>query len=147
MIQAIQYQQVGASRGCLDVKLKNQAGGTIKTRLYVVEGERESLLGKDDAIALGMIKVNPQGQEKCELSDRIRCLTEEKLKPKITDGIVSGGQTQAQTDQEMKKIVEENKAVFQGMGRAKFEPIQIQMRPEAVPRAQGRRPIPPQFEE
>ena len=59
-------------------------------KIYVVEGEKVSLLGKEDAIALDIVKLEPQGEPKCHTDKRIRCLTQQELKPKIVDGIVSG---------------------------------------------------------
>ena len=133
--------------GYLDVKLKNQEGGTHRTKIYAVKGEKESLLGKDDAIALGILKLEPRGEAVCSEEDRIRCLTQEELKPLIKKGIVSDDKTQAQIDQDMEQIVAEHQEIFQGMGRAKVDPIHIHMDPTAVPVTQGKRPIPVQFKE
>ena len=47
----------------------------------------------------------------------------------------------------MDKIVRENHKVFEGMGRAKVDPIHIQLKEGAVPITQGKRPIPIQFRE
>ena len=65
----------------------------------------------------------------------------------ITSGIVSGGQTQAQIDATMKQIVEDHRPVFQGMGRAKVPPIHIQVKEDARPITQPKRPIPLQLRE
>ena len=56
--------------------------------------------------------------------------------------MVSGGQTQKEIDAEMAKITAEFAHVFKGMGRAKVEPIDIKLKPEALPVTQGRREIP-----
>ena len=58
---------------------------------------------------------------------------------------VSGGQTQDEIDAEMKKIVNEFQHVFEGMGRAKVDPIDIKMKPGAIPVTQGRQEIPIQY--
>ena len=125
----------------MDVKLTNNRGRTHFTRLYVTKGQQESLLGKEDAIALGLLKDGDYPDEK------VRCITPEHLHDIITDGEVSDGQTQAQIDATMEKILEDNKEVFQGMGRAKVPPIQIQVKEGAIPITQGKRPIPIQLRE
>ena len=58
---------------------------------------------------------------------------------------MSGGQTQEEIDKEMARIVDEYKQVFEGMGRAKVDPIDIKMKPGAVPITQGRCEIPIQY--
>ena len=55
--------------------------------------------------------------------------------------------TQDEIDKVMARIVEENHEVFKGMGRAKVDPIHIQLKEGAVPITQGKRPIPIQFRE
>ena len=45
--------------GYLKVKMRNNRGGTQLTRAYIVEDETDSLLGKEDAIDLGILKINP----------------------------------------------------------------------------------------
>ena len=47
----------------------------------------------------------------------------------------------------MEKIADKHKRVFEGMGRAKVDPIHIQMDPNAIPVYQGKRSIPPQFKD
>ena len=121
--------------------LTNEENKSIKTTVYIVEGEKESLLGKEDAIHPGIIKVNPRG-EKLDKADQVGCITPEILQDPIKEGIVSGGQTQAQIDAKMDQLAEKHASIFQGMGRANTEPIHIEIRDHAIPVAQGRRPIP-----
>ena len=79
--------------------------------------------------------------------EQVRRITPEILANPIQEGIVSGGQTQAQIDATMKEIVEEHSEVFKGMGRAKVPPIHIQLKEGAVPVLEGKRPIPIQLRE
>ena len=129
--------------GSLDVKLTNNNGKTHQTRLYVTKGQHESLLGKEDGMALGLIKLSKDGDYPDE---PVRCITPEVKDDDIT-GIVSGGQTQKEIDQVMDQIVQENQEVFKGMGRAKIDPIHIQLKEDAIPVTQGKRPIPIQLRE
>ena len=130
--------------GSMDVKLTNNHGRTHLTRLYVTKGQQESLLGKEDAIALGLLKLSKDGDYPDE---KVRCITPEHLQDIITEGDVSGGQTQAQIDAVMEEILKDNKEIFTGMGRAKISPIHIQVKEDAIPITQGKRPIPIQLRE
>ena len=132
--------------GCCEAVLTNEEGKTHKTTVYIVEGEQESLLGKEDAQKLGIIKMNRRG-DKPHGTDTLGCITPETLKDPISEGPVSGGQTQAQIDAAMEELATKHADVFHGMGRAKTDPIHIEIRDDAVPIAQGRRQIPHQLKE
>ena len=87
--------------GCCNVKLINEMGKAITTTVYVTEHEKESLLGKEDAIKLGILKISPKGEpedaeeEKArhvidsEEKMRLRCITPEILEEIKTEGVVS----------------------------------------------------------
>ena len=130
--------------------LTNKKDKKVKTTVYIVEGEDESLLGKEDAIKLGIIRIDRDGVAEDKMMEddmKLRCITPEVLKDQIKDGIVSDGQTQDQIDAAMTKIADKHADVFQGMGRADTEPIHIEIDEQAVPVAQGRRQIPHQLRE
>ena len=131
--------------GMCYVKLRNKKGKSVTTRIYVVEGETESLLGRQDAIDLGILRISPDGDEAEDEENRLRCITPEIFKAPITTGVVSGGKDQTEIDADMAAIADRHQAVYEGMGRARVEPIHIQMKEGAVPIAQGKRPIPIQF--
>ena len=134
--------------GCCDVKLRNNKDKVVVTRVYVTKGQHESLLGKDDAIALGILKLDRDGDTpETEAPEAVRCITPEVLKDPIEIGIVLGGQTQPQIDAEMNKIAEEYSDIFEGVGRAKCDPIHTQMKEGAIPVTQPKRQIPLQFKE
>ena len=44
--------------GCCDIKMRNNAEGVHTAKVYIMEGETESLLGKEDVIALGILNMN-----------------------------------------------------------------------------------------
>ena len=48
--------------GFMKVRMRNQVGGLIQKKVYVLEGERESFLGKEDAIARGILQIEPEGR-------------------------------------------------------------------------------------
>ena len=123
--------------GCCEVDLTNEEGKAHRTTVYIVEGEQESLLGKEDAQKLGIIKVNRRG-DKPDKTDTVGCISPEMLKDPIKEGEVSGGQTQAQIDASMEELAAKHEGVFKGMGRAKIDPIHIEILDDAVPVAQGK---------
>ena len=82
--------------GKCKVELKNKQGGIHTTQAYVVKGDTESLLGREDAKALGILNVKPDGTPNAKQDneqDRIRCITPEHREPIDNEGLVSGGQT------------------------------------------------------
>ena len=132
--------------GCCEVRLTNNKGRNIKTKVYIAKEETESLLGKEDAIKLGILKINPDGEgPENDEHEKVRCITPEILKEEIESGVVSGGKTQKEIDKQTEDITSKHAGVFEGMGRANTEPIHIKMKDDVTPIAQGKRPIPHQF--
>lgn len=86
--------------GKWQVCLCNQASKTINITVYVASGQAESLLGKEDAEALGIIKLNPQGDPQVkdiqviktekDKWERVRCIMPTTLE-KPSEKIISGG--------------------------------------------------------
>ena len=66
--------------GCMDVKLINNRGKAVKTRVYVTQGQKGSLLDKDDAITLGIVKIDPDGDKPEDTYyKKVRCITPDHL--------------------------------------------------------------------
>ena len=124
--------------------LQNEEGKKIKTMVYVVRGQNESLLGKKDGEMLGIIKIQKRGDPP---SEDVRRLEIEKKRSKIKEGVVSGGQTQEEIDKDMEVLVDGYPELFQGIGKAKVEPIHIFLKEGAVPQAQKARPVAHQYME
>ena len=104
---------------------------------YIAKEETESLLGKEDAINLGILKINPDGEgPENDEHEKVRCITPEILKEEIESGVVSGGKTQKEIDKQTEDITSKHAGVFEGMGRANTEPIHIKMKDDVTPIAQ-----------
>ena len=116
--------------------LKARSGATLRTMVYVVQGQKQSLLGLKDGQALGIIEINPEGK-----SEVVRQLEAEKKLPAPVEGDVSGGQTQEQVDCGVERIVGRYDSVFAGIGRAKTKPIHIFTKPGVTPVQQKQRPV------
>ena len=79
--------------------------------VYMVKRGTQSLLGLVDGKALGIISVCPEGKE-----ETVRKLSNVKKADPLTEGIVSGGQTQEEIDKKIKAIVARHPKVFEGLG-------------------------------
>ena len=102
----------------------------INTIVYVVKGQKQSLLGLLDGEALGIIKINPDGDQ-C-----VRQLqNHNKLDPPEINSTDESGV------QNIEEIIERYNSVFHGIGRARVEPIHIFTEPNTAPRQQKQRPI------
>ena len=128
-------------RGRTKCQLTAACGAQINTIVYVVAGEEQSLLGLKDGEALGIININSDGQF------TVRQLsTEPKARP-TAEGIVSGSQTQAEIDRNMRKLMEQYDSLFQGLGNATVEPVHIEVDASVKPVQQKQRPIALQYKQ
>ena len=138
-------------QGKAKVTLRAEKGATIESYVYVVYDKWEqSLLGEQDAIHLGIVKLHPQGaaeavspvnpESEAQISRRI---SYPKRSEAPQRGIVSGGETQAEIDANMKKFISQFPALFFAK-TSKFQgpPIKIQVHPNATPMIQPPRHIP-----
>ena len=131
---------IGRSKAFLEAK----AGAKLKTMVYVIRGISECLLGKDDAIKLGIVEFHPEGA-----TEVVRKLSE-TLKKAVPDAgqVVSEGMTQSEIDDKMESIVKDFSGLFEGFGRATgVDPIHIEVDESVKPVQQKRRPIPLKYVE
>ena len=125
--------------GKATVRLRARAGATIKTTVFVNDGKENSLLGKSDAIRLGVVVIDTRGKEQevmTEQCNRIKSNTKTELikeRSKIN---------QKKVDKEMKDLAEEYKDIMTGIGKYKGPPVKIQMAEDIKPVIQPPRRIP-----
>ena len=137
-------------RGRAKVKLQARAGATITTYVFINDSDQDSsLLGKTDAIRLGIIKINlrgdteevdPDGQEDEEVR-RIRMM---RLSEVNKDTRESRSQQRA-TEETMSKLTKEFKDIFEGVGKYEGPEVRIQMHENVTPVIQPARRIPLHF--
>ena len=98
--------------------------------VFVVEGGKESLLGRRDHEALGVIVINPKGYVPLSQQQDVESVTRVEMlqKPAQMDRYVSSGQTQKQIDNKMERLVSKFPEVFSGIGNVKIDPIHIHRR-------------------
>ena len=123
--------------GRAKLTLQAEAGATIETDVYVLDSEtEESLLGEKDAERLGIIQIRARGGSKAVEVRRVKQNRKLEL-----EGTVATQETGDIEDQ-MNRVVEEFKPLFEGIGRYKGPPVQIQVKPDARPVIQPPRRIP-----
>ena len=140
-----QFRPYGTSyhlpiKGKAKVTLTAERGASIETWVYVVDDKREeSLLGENDAVRLGIVKLDLKGSTE-EVVSRI---TYAQKAPNLSKETVSDGQTQGDIDASMQNIINNFPNVFTNRtGKFKGEPIQIQCKPDYTPVIQPSRRIP-----
>ena len=137
-------------RGRAKVKLQAQAGATITTYVFVNDSQEDSsLLGKDDAMRLGIIKMNlrgeaeevhPGGRE--EKVNRIRMTRLSELRKEKVETTDEKRKQKKATDQRMAKLVNEFKDIFEGVGKYEGPEVVIQLKENVKPVIQPARRIP-----
>ena len=130
--------------GKAKVVLKNKAGLKRNAMVYVIQGAKESLLGRLDAEALGILQLSKSG--KGPVGEEVKSLTGVKRSAlaKETE-FVSGAQTQPEIDKAMEQMLSKYPDLFKGIGCAKVSPIHIRLKEGAVPVTQKQRPVPVHF--
>ena len=133
------------------VTMKAANGATVDTEVFIVESQEvDSLLGRDDGIRMGIIKLCPEGEKKAikirkEVERRKNEVAWMKLarKVKMEDREpFSEGRNQAEVDKDMDNILAKYPQLFQGLGRVKNQEVDVQLKAGASPKIQPRRPVP-----
>ena len=120
-------------------RMKAEAGATIRSMVYVIRGIEQPLLGLEDAKRLGIIRMNMRGAS--QQVDTVARLERVVKQPAVKTGVVSGGQTQEEINRVMEKITEKFPDLFKGLGRARVQPVHIEVNPRVKPIQQKRRNI------
>ena len=119
--------------------MQAEAGATIHSNVYVMRGQEQPLLGLLDAQRLGIIQMNMKGAAQKE--DVVARLEKVKKEQTAKLGPVSGGQSQQEIDRKMKSITDKFPSLYTGLGRAKVEPVHIEVDKKVKPIQQKRRNI------
>ena len=121
-VQTIRNHRVPAHHGEEQVQDegRNRSHHPLHGVCYVMRGKEQPLLGLMDAQRLGIIQMNVK-------EDRVARLEMLVKQPAVKTGIVSGGQTQREIDKKMECITDEFPDLFTGLGRAKVEPVLIEV--------------------
>lgn len=113
------------------VKLKAEYGKEHVTYVYIVDSsEVESLLGREDATALGIIKIKPQGEQqqligvnRLKLAERSTPASEQPVPPQVQD------------------ILLQHEDMFHGLGKSKNQVVDIPLVEDAKAHIQAPRPV------
>ena len=138
-------------RGRAKVQLKAQAGATITTYVFINDDNQDaSLLGKADAIRLGIIKMNlrgdaevsdSNGQEEAEVR-RIRMMRLAELGTDTTQTAEEHKRQQKATEGRMNKMLKGYGDIFEGVGKYEGPEVVIQLKDNVTPVIQPARRIP-----
>ena len=124
--------------------LKAKAGAVIETEVYVDEDRSEdSLLGEKDAERLGIVRVKPDGAAREVEIRRIK----QNSKPRLEKVNKTVMRDQRVVDEEMEKVAKEYKEVFEGIGKYKGPPVEIQVEEGVRPVVHPPRMIPLHYQE
>ena len=131
-------------KGRAAVRLRAEAGAMIETEVYVNgDSSEDSLLGEKDAERLGIITLRPEGASR-EIEIR-------RIKQNSKAGLEREDQAvmreQKVVDEEMEKVAKEYKEVFEGIGKYKGPPVEIQVKEGVRPVVQPPRRIPLHYQE
>ena len=135
------------------VTLQATRGASRVTYVYIVQDPQvESLLGREDGTALGILHISPDGAT----ADTKAPSTQEHeetmvhrlhLSPKDTPtDQFSDNRPTATLLADVHTILAKHQHMFQGVGKAKNQVVDIPLRPEARPYIQPPRPIPFHFQ-
>ena len=112
------------------MRLKAKAGAVIETEVYVNKDRSEdSLLGEKDAERLGIVTVKPEGAAREVEIRRIKQNSKAGLE-KVDQTVI---RDQRVVDEEMERVAKEYKEVFEGIGKYKGPPVEIQVKEGARP--------------
>ena len=126
------------------MRLKAKAGAVIETEVYVNKDRSEdSLLGEKDAERLGIVTVKPEGAATEVEIRRIKQNSKAGLEKE--DQVVM--RDQKKVDEGMEKLAKEYKEVFEGIGKYKGPPVEIQVKEGVRPVVQPPRRIPLHYQE
>ena len=121
--------------GRVKCELTAKGGASMQTIIYVVKEAKESLLGLNDGEALGIIKIQPEG----EIVKKLHVLTRSETQ---------GNSNTEGKDEDLEHLIEEYKDIFKGLGRAcKVPPIKIEVDPTVKPIQQKARLVPIHYKE
>ena len=110
--------------------LSNGIGGKISTIVYIVRDSSQSLLGRFDAEDLGIVQINPLGSNTVGVG---------KLRQ---EGAVKEVQKDdARVQEDMDGITKGFSRLFQGIGKAKVDPIHIYIDEKVKPVQQKQRKV------
>ena len=132
------------------VTLQAAKGATHKTYVYIIDDPRvESLLGREDGVSLGILHIEPEGGSPTVNSptpsgaSTVNRLNLTLKEPHPIN--YSEGRQPAQLQAQVQTILNKHSHMFQGVGRAKHQVVDIPLKPDARPNIQPPRPIPFHF--
>ena len=112
------------------VTISAMQGAKHDTYVYIMnDNSVESLLGREDATALGIVNITPQGSKPQQVQ-RLH----------LTNKTITKEEQPITTD--IANLLEQHKDMFSGLGKCQLQKVKIPLKPEATARIQPPRPVP-----
>lgn len=129
--------------GTVDATIVTQSGAMHSTQMYVVEGHlAEPLLGRVDALALGVLNIKKEGRS--GTTEGINVIADDLRAAGIR--LAGGMQTRENMTPEVQKrlddLIERHASLFKGIGLLKGDPVKFEIDTEVPPVGDNFRPIP-----
>ena len=119
--------------------MRAKAGAVMETEVYVNEDRSEdSLLGEEYTERLGIVTVRLEGAASEVEIRRIK----QNSKAGLEKEDQAAMRDQKEVDEGMKRLIKEYKEVFEGIGKYKGPPVEIQIKEGVRPVVQPPRRIP-----
>ena len=147
-------------QGQLQAEMKCKEGATITTTIYVVKGHlAEALLGDEDAKALGILQINPQGANSSRETlvagitsnireNGIKVQTHKRDKPEITlEERERMERILARYPQVLKSDEEAGIGLLKDQSLCKYDTVKFHIDPTVPPRAASYKPPPVAYQE
>ena len=134
-------------RGRAKVRLQAKAGACITTYVFVNDSDKDSsLLGKADAIRLGIIKINLKGEREEvdpeRVEENVQRIKSMRLKQMQKDDRDTSKGKAKEKDNKMEKLTNEFEDIFHGIGKYEGPEVKIRIKENATPVIQPPRRIP-----
>ena len=147
----IQFRPYGTSiilkcHGSVTANIQAKSGMTYPTKVFVVEGHlAEPLLGRHDATALGILKIDKQGKPPIQTEAQSINLVASDLRAsgiEVKGDIENPEEISAEAKQRMDDLLEKHASVFSGIGLLKGEEVEFNIDRTVPPVADGFRGVP-----
>jgi len=131
--------------GSVTANIKTISGAKYLSKVYVIEGHlAEPLLGKQDAMALGILSIDKKGRQQEAVKESVNLVANDLRAAgiKVAKETVVDENISTSAKKAIEAIIEEHSNVFAGIGLLKGEEVKFNIDPSVVPVADTFRGIP-----
>ena len=129
--------------GTVDATIVTQSGAKHTTQMYVVEGHlAEPLLGRVDALALGVLNIKKEGRN--ETTEGVNVVADNLRAAgiRLAGGVQASENMTPDAQKRLDDLIERHTSLFKGIGLLKGNPVKFEIDAEVPPVGDNFRPIP-----